>query len=61
MGARTRRAHVCRERSKVEGDSEGRGRAQGGWYGLEALDPRGSGFRKSVAFKEEKGGFKRLL
>jgi len=47
---------VCREESKVEGG--GRGRAQGGWYGLGMLDPRGSGIYKSVLFGLGKGGFR---
>jgi len=50
---------VCREGSKVEGG--GRSRAPRGWYGLGALDPRGTGICKSVLFGLEKGGFKRLL
>jgi len=58
LEACTRRAHVCREGSKIEG--EGRVRAQRGWYRLGALDPRGSGFRKSMLFGV-KVGFKRLL
>jgi len=58
-GGNTLHVHVCQEGSKVEG--EGRGWAERGWYGLGALEPHGSGFRKSVVFGVAKGGFRRLL
>jgi len=61
LGGSWARAHDVRMCVVREARLRGRGRAQRGWYGLGALDPRGSGICKSALFGLGKGGFKRLL